>query len=387
MRLVILASVLVISVVTSTYCVNIKGFVLDGNTQEAMVGATVLVVEIQKGTMTDLDGSFTIKDLNENTKYTLEVSFLGYASKKLEIIAGKEVFTIFIEENKQILSEVVVTASYDTESELSSRFLERKADNVLNVVGAKAILISPDITVANVVQRVSGVSLERNSNGDGQHAIVRGMDKRYNYTLVNGVKIPSPDNKYRYVPLDIFPADLLDRLEVIKSLTPEYEGDVIGGAINLVMKNAPTTMYFTANISTGFSELFTQRPYASYQYKDIPFKSPYELNERGYNAQLSDFNFSRVNVINGNPKPNLVGSVAYGKRILEDRLGFILAASYQNTYRGSNSLFFESQVVDTDRTSTITKMFEREFSEQQTRYGVHLKTDFVFKKKSQVRVV
>jgi outer membrane receptor for ferrienterochelin and colicin len=52
------------------------------------------------------------------------------------------------------------------------------------------------------MQRVSGVSIERNSNGDGQYAILRGMDKRYNYTLVNGVKIPSPDNKYRYVPLD-----------------------------------------------------------------------------------------------------------------------------------------------------------------------------------------
>jgi hypothetical protein len=52
--------------------------------------------------------------------------------------------------------------------------------------------------------------------------------KRYNYTLVNGIKIPSPDNKYRYVPLDIFPSELLGRLEVSKSLTPDKEGDAVG---------------------------------------------------------------------------------------------------------------------------------------------------------------
>jgi outer membrane receptor for ferrienterochelin and colicin len=57
--------------------------------------------------------------------------------------------------------------------------------------------LSPDITVANVIQRVSGLSIERNASGDPQYAIVRGMDKRYNNTLVNGIKIPSPDNENR----------------------------------------------------------------------------------------------------------------------------------------------------------------------------------------------
>ena len=70
-------------------------------------------------------------------------------------------------------------------------------------MSAKAIELSPDITVANVIQRMSGVTVERNSSGEGQYAILRGMDKRYNYTLVNGVKIPSPDNKNRFVPLSV----------------------------------------------------------------------------------------------------------------------------------------------------------------------------------------
>ena len=111
------------------------------------------------------------------------------------------------------------------------------------MVSAKSMQLSPDLNVANVLQRVSGVTMERDNSGEAQYAILRGMDKRYNYTLVNGVKIPSPDNKNRYVPLNIFPSELLDRLEVTKSLTADMEGDAAGGAVNMVMKDAPGQFY------------------------------------------------------------------------------------------------------------------------------------------------
>lgn len=78
--------------------------------------------------------------------------------------------------------------------------------------------------------------MERESSGEGQYAVLRGMDKRYNYTLVNGVKIPSPENKDRYIALDIFPSEMLDRLEVTKSLTPDMEGDATGGVVNLIIE-------------------------------------------------------------------------------------------------------------------------------------------------------
>lgn len=67
--------------------------------------------------------------------------------------------------------------------------------NVLNVMSQQSIQLSPDVNVASVLQRVSGVTMERDASGEASYAILRGMDKRYNYTLVNGVKIPSPDDK------------------------------------------------------------------------------------------------------------------------------------------------------------------------------------------------
>ena len=86
----------------------------------------------------------------------------------------------------------------------------KNAASVLNVMSQQSIQLSPDVNVASVLQRVSGVTMERDASGEASYAILRGMDKRYNYTLVNGVKIPSPDDKNRYVPLNIFPSDLMD---------------------------------------------------------------------------------------------------------------------------------------------------------------------------------
>ena len=147
-----------------------------------------------------------------------------------------------------VLEGVTVIANNPGRTEAGARGIERAAMNVVNVMSAKAIELSPDITVANVIQRMSGVTIERNSSGEGQYAILRGMDKRYNYTLINGVKIPSPDNKNRFVPLDIFPSEMLDRLEVTKSLTANMEGDGIGGAVNLIMKDAPSERQFYSKL-------------------------------------------------------------------------------------------------------------------------------------------
>ena len=217
----------------------IKGKIIDASTGEEIIGAAVLLKEMTgEGTVTGLDGSFTLN--TELEKCTLLCTSIGY--KDTEIVfsysdAGGNIL-VSLEPDSISLDAVVVTAENGGKTEAAARGIERASMNVVNVMSAKAMELSPDLTVANAIKRMSGVTIERNSSGEGQYAILRGMDKRYNYTLVNGVKIPSPDNKNRFVPLDIFPSEMLDRLEVTKSLTADMEGDGIGGAVNLVMKTA-----------------------------------------------------------------------------------------------------------------------------------------------------
>src|SRR5437868_5505655 len=115
------------------------------------------------------------------------------------------------------------------------------------------------------------------------------MDPRYNTTLINGIKIPSPDNKQRYVPLDIFPADLVERIEVYKSLTPELEGDASGGVINMAMKTAPDQLRIEGNAGIGYSQLFSMRSFENYSTATVNSKSPAEINGIGSSASVSDF--------------------------------------------------------------------------------------------------
>src|SRR3978361_235679 len=130
------------------------------------------------------------------------------------------------------------------------------------------------------------------------------MDKQYNTTLINGVKIPSPDNKNRYIPLDIFPADLVERIEISKSLTPDMEGDASGGVVNLVMKTAPDRLRVEGDFGTGYSQIFFNRSFASFNRSTVNSKSPGEINPGGI-ATLNDFPYQNLLTKHINATPNL----------------------------------------------------------------------------------
>jgi len=369
---------------------NIKGHVYDQKTGEALVGASVKLENTDKVTLTGLDGSFEFKKVTAGN-FTIRVSYISYKTftKQIKIFnEDNPSLKIYLsDETGNDLSEIKISGKKDGASENTARRIEQKSLQVMNVVSGKAMEISPDLTVANVIQRVSGVSIERNSNGDGQYAILRGMDKRYNYTLVNGIKIPSPDNKFRYVPLDIFPTELLERLEVYKSLTPNMEGDAVGGVVNMVMKDAPAKLDINANVATGYSQMFFDRKFLGFNAGAVNFKSPYELNGKAYQAKASDFSTGTIDFKAKQAAPNLVGGISIGQRFLDNKLGVIVAGSIQNTYRGTNSTFFNSTIDATDKISKITSGDERQFSEQQKRYGVHAKVDYTFNKNNKLSLV
>lgn len=212
-----------------------------------------------------------------------------------------------------------------------------------------------------------------------ENALLRGMDKRYNYTLVNCLKISSPDEKNRYIPLDIFPSELLERLEVYKTLTPNMEGDAIGGVVNMVMKDAPDSLSVSVNVATGYNDIFFDRDFMSFKHHEINKQCPYETNPGRYNATSDDFSKGPVNYRLGRPVPDLLAGFTAGNRYLKNRLGVLLAASFQNAYKGNNSLFFESSVVDTLKGVTLTSMKKRNYSEQELRYTIYSKIDYKLK--------
>ena len=375
----------VITVIFLTFLLNstsfaqtqtLRGAVFNAESGEPLTGATVILDENSYYGVAGLDGTFIIRNIPLGT-YEVAVSYISFETHRQTITIGTEPLRLEFRLSPSVseLGELTVIATRDLRNEESARATERNADLILNIVDARSIDISPDATVANVVQRVSGVSIERSSSGDGQHAIVRGMDKRYNYTLVNGIKIPSPEVKNRYVPLDIFPSSLLDRLVVSKSLTPDMEGDAIGGVIDMRMRNAPDRFTVNADVGIGYSQLFFDRDILSVNSGSVSTQSPHVAGGEGYRATVEDFPLGNMDFQNNSAPVNRNFSLALGNRFLSNRLGLLVAGSYQQSYRGSNSLFFEMDVDRENNNPFYDTVEDRQLSTEQTRGGIHVKTD------------
>ncbi len=368
-----------------SFAATLKGIVTDVSSNEPLVGATVMLKGTKFGAATGLDGSFEIKNVPTG-KYELEVRFIGYAveTKAVEMKNENQTLNFKLTETANQLETTVVSAQADRETDQNVRKSEQKADNVVNIIGARAIQLLPDITVGNVLQRISGVSVVRNSSGDGQYAIIRGMDKRYNYTLVNGIKIPSSDNKNRYIPMDIFPAELLERLEVVKALTPNMEGDAVGGAMNMIMKSAPDHLVVAATVSAGYSQIFSDRPYSGFNTEGVAFKSPAQVNGNQYIATPSDFSVKSLQYKNESIPVNLLLGLTIGNRSANKKFGYVVAANYQKTYRGSNSIYYRANGQPSPDPQPNTPLFDlierRQNNTLQTRSGAHVKLDYVFNK-------
>ena len=380
MKRLLFSAALLAASATAIQAHTLDGIVKDNKTGEPLIGTVIRVKELPNvGTTTGLDGSFTLHELPDKGKYTLVVTFMAYKTKEIVVdVANDEKVDIPMDEDLKQLGEVVVTGHREYRSDRSAVETVKNAGNVLNVMSQQSIQLSPDVNVASVLQRVSGVTMERDASGEASYAILRGMDKRYNYTLVNGVKIPSPDDKNRYIPLNIFPSDLMDRLVVSKSLTADMEGDAAGGVVDMVMKDAPSRFQLQANAAIGTTDYFLKdgRDYITSNRSDYTKKAPYEAFGSEYKANTSDFKNGPMQLKSHSmPAPNFVGGLSIGNRFWNDRLGVMLAGSVQNTFRGTERTYNSVKMASGEQAMYISKLNHRYYSIHDLTTGAHAKID------------
>lgn len=380
MKQFLLSAALIATSTTVATAHTLDGIVKDNRTGEPLIGSVVEVKELPSvKTTTGLDGSFTLHELPDKGRYTLVVRYISYKTREIPVdVSDKGIVTITLDEDLRELGEVVIKGYKEYHSDRSAIDMEKTAGNVLNVMSQQSIQLSPDVNVASVLQRVSGVTMERDASGEASYAILRGMDKRYNYTLVNGVKIPSPDDKNRYIPLNIFPSDLMDRLVVSKSLTADMEGDAAGGVVDMVMKDAPSHFQIQANAAVGTSDYFWKdsRDYLTSNRSDYTHKAPYEVNGPDYKATTSDFASGPTQISRHSmPTPNFVGGLSIGNRFWKDRIGVMLAGSIQNTFRGTERTYNSVKMASGEQAMYIYSLQHRYYSIHDLTAGVHAKVD------------
>jgi outer membrane receptor protein involved in Fe transport len=214
---------------------SITGRVTDIN-HDPLVGARVELQPLGQTTASDAQGQFAISDLAPN-KYTLQISYVGFKpfSQEVSITSGSSAKVEAVLDISTVNEQVIVRGERER-GEIEALNREETADNIVQVLPAEVITSLPNTNIADALGRMLSVSLERDE-GEGKYVQIRGTEPRLSNVTVDGVHLPSPES-VRNVKLDAIPADLVDSVEINKTLSPSQEGDAIGGSVNLVTKRA-----------------------------------------------------------------------------------------------------------------------------------------------------
>src|SRR6202521_958152 len=231
---------------------TITGRVLDAN-QGALMGARINLQPTGRAVVSDDQGRFTISDITFG-KYTLAILYLGFApfSKEVALNSG-EVSSLKVVLQIEGVSERVIVRGERERGEVEALNRERTAANIVQVLPAEVITSLPNTNMADAVGRLPSVSLERDE-GEGKYVQIRGTEPRLSNVTIDGVHLPSPE-AVRNVKLDVIPADLIDSVEINKTLSANQEGDAIGGSVNLVTKKATDQSYVTVIGMGGYTPI------------------------------------------------------------------------------------------------------------------------------------
>ena len=210
----------------------LEGRVSDQSGAVYFEGAIVAVPDLNVERVTDAAGRFRFQNLPAG-EYRLEVSYVGAepVSVGVSVRDGRtERADVRIGSPVEIMENIIVVGQVAGAYGAINRM--RAADNLISVVTSDSIGQFPDENVSEALQRINGVFIERNQ-GEGRFVGVRGIDPQLNVASINGLNVPAPESDRRNVALDVIPSDLVESLEVTKTLTPNQDGDAIGGTINI----------------------------------------------------------------------------------------------------------------------------------------------------------
>lgn len=282
-----------LAVYASAQTGTIRGSVIEDKNGETLIGVNVLIKDslaaTPKGTITDLDGMFTLK-VAPGT-YDLQVSYITYQTmtiKDVVVEAGDVTLleNIRLKESNMELQEVVITAEAVRTSEVALLSMKKKSAAIMDGISASKMRMVGDGTAAEAAKRVTGVSIE-----DGKYVYIRGLGDRYTKSTLNGVDIPGLDPDKNSLQMDIFPTNLINNIMVSKNFTAELPADFTGGIMNVETKDFPEERILDVSIGLGFNP-------------DMHFNSDY-LNYEGGSTDFLGFDDGTRALPNGADSENI----------------------------------------------------------------------------------
>jgi TonB-dependent receptor len=343
---------------------SISGHVTDASSA-VIQSARVVVTPGNFVTTSNEQGDFSVTGLAAGT-YTVTVTLEGFSpsTQSVNLTAGQTEKVNAILQVGSSTEEVVVSAA--TGQNMTEAVNEEiTSPNIVNVMPETEIIALPNANIADAVGRMPGVTLQRDE-GEGVYVQVRGLDPRLTNVTIDGVTTPAPEVAIRQVNLATIPDDMVQSIELNKTLSANQDADGIGGSVNLVTKMAGEQPTFTLETTMGYTPIENTR----YMGKvDTTAGMRFGAAKR-WGAILGaeyDYNGRGINDIEPDPQPNPDGSSTpyYDKVTLRE-------------YRYSRLRWGGTSTVDykmSDHTSFAAHFMLSDFKDWGDKWYYEIKTD------------
>lgn len=303
--------------------------------QEKVFGAIVKLDSAGIATTTNADGSFQLINVATG-KHSLKITYIGYDSYQTNVnVKPSEILNVGIiqlTESVNNLNSVEVVGKLRNGSDNKAISLTRESKQIVTVLSSEGIKKLPDKNAADALKRVAGVSVQ-NNKGEGGYVSLRGTPNDWSSTLINGDRLPVADeeNTSRSFEFEVLPADLIDFIVVTRTVTPDLEGDNIGGSINFVLKNPVDKRTFKVNVGGGYNVLAK--------------------------------------------KPIMSANVLWGDVSKNKKLSYVLNATYLGRYYGTDAF---KLVFGNNFNHAINRFELKDYSGMRNTFGCNAGLDYVF---------
>ena len=228
-----------------------------GTIFDALSGRPVPLVQIEVDGMsdgkvtTDTEGRYTV--ILSPGKYKLRLTSSNHLETTIEDVEVKVGVTT---DASSVLQQKGAATTLDVVEKIGSLqttaesvLMERKlSSSVSDSISKEDIKASTASDAAGALEKVAGISVV-----DGGFVFVRGLGERYSSTMLNNAMVPTTEPERRVVPLDLFPASLIDSIKVIKTYSADLPGEFSGGLVQLQTTEFPTQKTLTVSVKSGFN--------------------------------------------------------------------------------------------------------------------------------------
>jgi len=282
------------------YAGDVTGRVTESDSGRPLPNATVRIAELNLVTQSDRAGQYRFANVPAGS-YTVVAEYVGLSNITSQVTvpeAGPVEAALVMSAGEQI-EEIQVTGF--RLAQLTALQDKRSAMLIKESVTANDAGKLPDQNAAETLARVTGVSVTTDQ-GEGRYVNIRGVDAALNNVTIDSQTIGSPEGDTRRVALDTVPANLLAKLEVVKSVTPDLDGNAIGGSINIVTPSAfddGDGKFFSASADIGYYDLGGENPFGG----SLAWGQVFGDEKFGVvlSASYSDREFTSENMQGGDP--------------------------------------------------------------------------------------